>query len=132
MRGALPQGLDEPAARAFVAAVQQNVVLPGDAAAWATIVFGDEAPQLDEEGAALLRAAGPGFFAAAVRAVDEHGDDWKAVTAAVRAATSRKGPDLFRPLRYALTGAGHGPELAPLLPLITAARARQRLLRFTH
>jgi nondiscriminating glutamyl-tRNA synthetase len=132
LRGALPQGLDDLTARAFVAAVQQNVVLPGDAAAWATIVFGDEAPQLDEEGAALLRAAGPGFFAAAVRAVDEHGDDWKAVTAAVRAATSRKGPDLFRPLRYALTGAGHGPELAPLLPLITAARARERLLRFTH
>jgi glutamyl-tRNA synthetase len=31
------------------------------------------------------------------------------------------------PLRLALTGLDHGPELAPLLPLIGYERARRRL-----
>jgi glutamyl-tRNA synthetase len=31
------------------------------------------------------------------------------------------------PLRLALTGLDHGPELAPLLPLIGEAAVRQRL-----
>jgi glutamyl-tRNA synthetase len=132
MQPALPPGLPPDAARAFVAAVQPNVERPADAAAWARVVFGAESPELDAEGRAVVAASGPAFFAAATAAVDAHGDDWRAVCAAVRDATGRKGPELFRPLRWALTGAGHGPELAPLLPLITPARARARLQRFAR
>ncbi|MFD1332479.1 glutamate--tRNA ligase [Methylopila musalis] len=52
---------------------------------------------------------------------------WKAWTGAVSAATGAKGRALFQPLRLALTGAPHGPELARLLPFIGPARARRRL-----
>ena len=50
--------------------------------------------------------------------------DW---TAAVAAATGRKGHALFHPLRLALTAAEHGPELKKLLPLIGRAKALARL-----
>ncbi len=132
MRPALPADLPPGSLLAFVSAVQSNVDRPADAAAWARIVFDAEPPALDDEGRAVVVAAGPAFFAAAVAAVETHGDDWRAMCAAVREATGRRGPELFRPLRWALTGLGHGPELAPLLPLITPARARARLQRFAR
>jgi len=48
----------------------------------------------------------------------------------VRAATGRKGAELYMPLRVALTGRAHGPELAPLLKAMPAGKARERLARF--
>lgn len=56
-----------------------------------------------------------------------NGNTWSAWTAAVKDATGRKGKDLFRPLRLALTGRDHGPEMKDLLPLIGRARVAARL-----
>jgi glutamyl-tRNA synthetase len=52
---------------------------------------------------------------------------WGAWTQAVREATGRKGRALFLPLRLALTGLEHGPELKALLPFIGRDRALARL-----
>jgi glutamyl-tRNA synthetase len=52
---------------------------------------------------------------------------WKTWTDAVKAATDRKGRNLFMPLRMSLTGLDHGPELAALLPLIGRRRVLDRL-----
>jgi glutamyl-tRNA synthetase len=41
--------------------------------------------------------------------------------------TGRKGRALFLPLRQALTGRDHGPDMAALLPLIGRERALHRL-----
>jgi glutamyl-tRNA synthetase len=54
-------------------------------------------------------------------------DTWAVWTKAVGAATGAKGRALFHPLRLALTGLDHGPELKKLLPLIGRARAYARL-----
>ncbi len=43
---------------------------------------------------------------------------WKTWTNAVKEATGRKGKALFQPLRKALTGAEHGPDMSRLLPLL--------------
>jgi glutamyl-tRNA synthetase len=55
------------------------------------------------------------------------GMTWKQWTDAVKSATDRKGKTLFMPLRKALTGMDHGPELAALLPLIGRQRVLDRL-----
>ena len=52
---------------------------------------------------------------------------WKSWTDAVKDSTGVKGKALFMPLRLALTGQEHGPELASLLPLIGPEKARARL-----
>ncbi|QLC22656.1 glutamate--tRNA ligase [Parasphingopyxis sp. CP4] len=54
---------------------------------------------------------------------------WKELTTTLKAETGRKGKPLFLPLRQALTGRDHGPEMAALLPLIGKERTVARLSR---
>jgi glutamyl-tRNA synthetase len=111
---------------AFEQLIRHNVVLPGDAAAWRAVVQGTLAPFGAAE-EAIIRAAGADFFRAAIDALQPSSSDLKVLTRHIKERTGRKGADLFMPLRLALTGQTHGPELAPLLNLIPFATVRQRL-----
>src|SRR5271154_3125284 len=110
----------------FVDLVRHNVVLPGDAASWRAVVRGDLEP-LGELEQQVIAAAGAEFFAAAAAAYAQANSDLKVLTRILKERTGRKGADLFMPLRVALTGSAHGPELAPLLKLIPPETARRRL-----
>jgi glutamyl-tRNA synthetase len=124
---AIPPQVDERAARAFVEAIMHNVVLPEDARSWAEVVFGD-LPPLGAEDEQVVRSAGSGYFSAAASAAASN--DLSAIVSAVKAATGRTGAALYKPLRLALTGRTHGPELAPLLKAMPPGKARERLARF--
>jgi glutamyl-tRNA synthetase len=102
------------------------VVLPADAAPWRAVVRGD-LPPLGQDERQVIAAAGPEFFAAAVEAFDQSPSDLKQLTKIVKERTGRKGADLYMPLRVALTGQAHGPELASLLKLMSPETARRRL-----
>lgn len=52
---------------------------------------------------------------------------WPAWTKALAAASGKKGKELFMPLRLALTGKEHGPEMKALLPLMGYPIVSQRL-----
>jgi len=110
----------------FVELVRHNVVLPADAAPWAAVVRG-ELPPLGQDEERVIAAAGPEFFAAAADALHQSGSDLKLLAKILKERTGRKGADLFMPLRVALTGQAHGPELAPLLKLMSPESARRRL-----
>lgn len=125
-----PAQIADDAWRAFVQVVQANLILPVDVTPWVQAIFGDEI-ELDAEGRSIITAAGNAFFEAAAMAAGEAGNDWKALSQRVKDLTGKKGPELFKPLRYALTGQGHGPELAPLLALLTPERVRSRLARWS-
>jgi glutamyl-tRNA synthetase len=129
LAGILPAGLDDSAAHAFVAAVLPNVVLPEDARGWADVVFGD-LPPLATDDEQVVRSAGASYFSAAANAAAAHDNDLKAIVDAVKAATGKTGAALYKPLRLALTGRSHGPELAPLLKAMPPGKARERLARF--
>ncbi len=51
-------------------------------------------------------------------------DSWSNWTAAVKEKTGRKGRGLFMPLRKALTGMSHGPDMSQLMPLLRVIRAK--------
>jgi glutamyl-tRNA synthetase len=125
-----PAPVADDAWRTFVQVVQANLILPSDVTPWVQAIFGDEI-ELDDEGRSIITAAGSAFFEAAATAAGEAGNDWKALSQRVKELTGKKGPELFKPLRYALTGQGHGPELAPLLALLTPERVRSRLARWS-
>jgi glutamyl-tRNA synthetase len=125
----LPPGLDETSVNAFIAAVLPNLVLPEDARPWLDIVFGDP-PPLEPGEEQVVRKAGAAYFSAAADAAAQSGNDLPAIAGAVRAATGKKGAELYMPLRVALTGRAHGPELAPLLKAMPPGKARERLARF--
>jgi glutamyl-tRNA synthetase len=117
-------GSEESAA--FIELVRHNVVLPADAAPWVAVVRG-ELPPLGQEEQRVIDAAGADFFAAAAEALEHSGLDLKQLTQLLKERTGRKGAALFMPLRIALTGQAHGPELAPLLELMPLETARRRL-----
>jgi len=110
----------------FIELVRHNVVLPADALPWRAVVQGELAP-LGAEELRIVAAAGPEFFAVAALAYEQSGGDLKVLTTILKERTGRKGADLFMPLRVALTGQVHGPELASLLKLMSPEIARRRL-----
>jgi glutamyl-tRNA synthetase len=110
----------------FVELVRHNVVLPADAAPWRAVVRGD-LPPLGQDERQVIAAAGPAFFTAAAEAFDQSSSDLKQLTKILKERTGRKGADLYMPLRVALTGQAHGPELASLLKLMAPETARRRL-----
>jgi nondiscriminating glutamyl-tRNA synthetase len=115
----------------FAELVRHNVVVPGDAAPWRAVVRG-ELPPLGQDEQPIISAAGADFFAAAVDAFDQSASDLKLLTKILKERTGRKGADLFMPLRVALTGQAHGPELAPLLKLMSPETARRRLKSYAQ
>jgi glutamyl-tRNA synthetase len=115
-----------PDAPGFIDWVRHNVVLPDDAAPWIAVV-GGELPPLGAAERDVISEAGPAFFSAAAAAFAQSGADLKALAQILKERTGRKGAALYMPLRVALTGQAHGPELAPLLTLISADTVRRRL-----
>jgi len=115
----LPAGMGESA----WLAVRPNLATVAEAAAWWDVVEGRFAPvsREDEDRAFLDQAA------EIAAGLDWSGDAWHALTDALKTATGRKGRTLFLPLRRALTGQDHGPEMVALLPLIGRERAVARL-----
>jgi glutamyl-tRNA synthetase len=106
---------------AFWETVRPNVTKLDDARDWWRVVNGPVTPVMAAEDGKL--------FEAAARLLPEEIDagTWAVWTGALKTETGRKGRALFMPLRLALTGLDHGPEMARLLPLIGAGRARRRL-----
>ncbi len=105
---------------AFWLAVRGNLKLFSDAIGWWAICFRPLAPSIEDTT----------FMAEAAKLLPDgtwSEDTWSAWTSAVKEATGRKGKGLFMPLRLALTGLGHGPELNALLPLMGRERVLKRL-----
>jgi len=119
VRARLPDTMSE----ALWLAVRPNIERVDEAAAWLQVTEHDlDPPAIDPADRAYLVAAAG---AAAEMAWGE--DAWHALTGALKEATGRKGRPLFLPLRVALTGQEHGPDMKALLPLIGRDRAIARL-----
>ena len=58
-------------------------------------------------------------------------ETWRDWTGFLKEKTGRRGKELFMPLRLALTGESHGPEMKDLLPLIGREKVEKRLLGIT-
>lgn len=119
--GLAAQGIGGPKAEPFWNAVRGNLVQFDEAQSWWNIINGPMAPHVRPD-AALIAAALPLLPPAPW---DE--TTWGTWTKAVGAATGAKGKALFLPLRLALTGLDHGPELKQLLPLIDRDEVIARL-----
>lgn len=105
---------------AFWEAVRPNLTSLDDIALWHKVVHGPLAPVIEDADFARQAAelAPEGVWTEAT---------WSDWVGRIKTATGRKGKALFMPLRQALTGMDHGPELQNLLPLIGRERALTRL-----
>ncbi|MGL4242845.1 MAG: glutamate--tRNA ligase, partial [Beijerinckiaceae bacterium] len=113
-------GAPSAQAEPFWLLVRGNLATMADIDAWRDVVFGD--------GAGVLTEAD--YLAEARRLLPAEpftDATWGEWTDTLKAATGRKGRALFMPLRLALTGREHGPELKGLLPLLGRAKTLARL-----
>jgi glutamyl-tRNA synthetase len=112
----LPEGMGEAAWEA----IRPNLASVAEAADWWAVVRGPIASMREE----------PDYLAEARDVLAGLAWDdgvWKALTEALKTRTGRKGKALFLPLRLALTGREHGPDMGALLPLIGREEALARL-----
>lgn len=114
----LPPGMN----KAGWEAIRPNLTRVDEAADWWAVVEGPVDATIAEEDRAYL-----GQAARLVASLDWASDPWHALTGALKEATGRKGKPLFLPLRLALTGREHGPDMAALLPIIGRERTLERL-----
>ena len=118
VQGRLPEGIDE----AGWHAIRPNLSHVGEAAElWRLVTGPIEQPAFSDEDRA--------FLAEAADALTWGDNPWGALTSTLKERTGRKGKPLFLPLRQALTGMDHGPDMGELLPLIGETQARARLER---
>ena len=103
----------------FWTAVRPNLERFSDVEALARIVNGPVTPVIPD----------PVFARAAAETLPEtiDGGSWSVWTGEIKARTGAKGRALFMPLRQALTGQDHGPDMAALIPLIGRDRILKRL-----
>ena len=109
-----------PQGEAFWDAIKPNLTRLSDVGEMVRLVNGPVVPVIEDAG---LAAKAAGLLP------PEPWDEatWGLWTKAVSAETGAKGRGLFHPLRLALTGLEHGPELKKLLPLIGRERSLARL-----
>ncbi len=112
-------GVPAELAERFWNVTRENITTRKDLATWWTLCAEGAEPDIAEEDkdfipeAMALLPDGP---------FDD--DTWKSWTTAVKEATGRKGRGLFMPLRKALTGQSHGPDMSSLMPLLQVIKAR--------
>lgn len=112
-------GVPADLAERFWRVASQNITRLDDLAGWWQIFSQGAEPQIDPEDADFIAQAmtllPPPPYCDAT---------WGEFTNAVKQATGRKGKALFMPLRKALTGQAHGPDMSDVMPLLQVVRAR--------
>jgi len=105
------------------AVIRPNLHDMGDVDQWWQVVTGPiSAPEFSAEDRGFLAIA-----RGKMEVLEASSDLWKELTGALKEETGRKGRPLFMPLRLALTGLDHGPDMNILLPLIGRDTALARL-----
>jgi glutamyl-tRNA synthetase len=108
--------VDADLGEAFWTLIRANLGLFDGVANWVKVINGPIEPLIDD----------PAFVAEAAALLPDD-LEWSTWAEAVKAKTGAKGKALFLPLRRALTGLDHGPEMGPMLKLIGRDKALKRL-----
>ena len=105
VRSLVPEGFTEEA----WLAIRPNLEKASDLIDWWKVVTGPvDQPAFDEEARGYLAEAAQVVASGTVFSGD---DPWQQLTGALKEMTGRKGKALFLPLRQALTGMDHGPDM---------------------
>ncbi|MDO5371327.1 glutamate--tRNA ligase [Paracoccus sp. (in: a-proteobacteria)] len=114
-------GVPDDMAEQFWSVARQNITKLDDLGEWWSLMRDGAPPVIDPEDAEFIPQA-----LAMLPPRPWTGATWGEWTGAVKAATGRKGKGLFMPLRKALTGMDHGPDMGELMPLLQKVPAAER------
>ncbi|SLN33333.1 Glutamate--tRNA ligase [Aquimixticola soesokkakensis] len=106
-------GVPDAQGEDFWMVVRDNITVKSDMRDWWDLFANGATPVIAEEDADFIKTA---FGLMPAFPFDK--DSWGTWTADVKSETGRKGRGLFMPLRRALTGMDHGPDMSAVLPLL--------------
>jgi hypothetical protein len=109
----------------FIDAIKPVIESADEGLFWARILCTDELTHGDE-GRAVVCSAGHAFYDAAGEAIDEHDGDFDYFCRHITEKTGAAGQDLEMPLRIALTGVLHGPDLVQVFHLVGPVQCKVR------
>ncbi len=109
----------------FVNVVKANIMFPADAKPYAEQFFASSLV-LSEEAQGVIDNAHVEFYQTALALAETHGCDFSLISNGLKEQLSVKSKALFQPLRVALTGQLHGPELGPIMALMGDDRVKAR------
>lgn len=109
----------------FIGAIKPVVESPDEVLFWAETLCTDKLTHGDE-GRVVVCEAGHDFYQAACEAIDEHADDYTYFIKHITEATGLSGRRLEMPVRIALSGVLHGPDLEMIFHLVGPEQARLR------
>lgn len=109
----------------FIEMMRQNILFPAEASKWIEIISANEL-QFSQEQMNLLNDVGAKFFIAAQDAVIKHNANLKNILEDLKSQLGVSGKRLFMPIRIALTGEEHGPELVHIATLLGSSVMLQR------
>jgi nondiscriminating glutamyl-tRNA synthetase len=101
----------------FSRLVQPNLLLPAEALRWADVLFSEPLVP-GSDAIAEMVATGSELFEQAAAAVRSGIDSFQLLGKHLGQESGRKGKRLFMPLRAALTGELHGPQLGELVGML--------------
>ena len=114
-------GVPPEKAEDFWNIVRMNISTLKDLSAWWDLMEKGAEPKIDDQDREfVLRAVSllpPGQFDA---------NTWKTWTQNVTEVTGRSGKNLYMPLRQALTGMSHGPDMGHLLPFLKNIKIKNK------
>jgi len=111
-------GVPADLAEGFWQAIHENVETRADVSKWWDLCRNGAKPVIAEEDREFVATA---FTLLPTKPHDQ--TTWSEWTGLVKKATGRKGRGLFMPLRLALTGLAHGPDMSKLLPLLQVIKS---------
>lgn len=118
--------VEESRLLAFSALIERNIERAADVVQFRRLLDVD-AP-LESDALPVVREAGAAFYRQALAAWQEiECADWRTWTGMVRDRTGCKGKSLFMPLRVALSGALHGPEMSDVVTFLGRDEITARL-----
>jgi len=110
----------------FIFLVQGNIERAEDVLAYRRML--DAGSDLNGEAESVANDAGNAFYRTALDTWNDMAQsDWKIWVQAIKEKTGRTGKALFMPLRVALTGVLHGPEMSGIVGFLGKDGVRKRL-----
>ncbi|MFI4955017.1 MAG: glutamate--tRNA ligase [Gammaproteobacteria bacterium] len=108
----------------FISTILPNIIFPADAVDWAQHLFSPTPLSLGSEQKEIIRQTEKKFFEEGLKVVQQC--DWTYEDFMNQLKTIAQGKKLFQPLRVALTGQLHGPELLPIINLMGSEQVEMR------
>jgi len=109
----------------FIELAKNNFLFPEEIKQFATILFGEKLHHT-EDNIAILKSTSKDLLTKVLEGIEQYDTDFPSLLNFLKSEVGLTGKQLYMPIRIALTGEQHGPELAKIAVLLGKERLKER------